>query len=97
MTVVAQLAIEAGQSEFDQVLAELPDEELIAIAETDSSATGQRIVEVQLSNGELLSRLHKGCVERDILCDVQRISHEPTGTTDRQRPSSSDERGGVEG
>jgi hypothetical protein len=85
MTVVAQLAIEAEQSEFDRVLAELPEDGLVAAQKTESSSAGQRIVELRVDDGETLMRLHEACANKGLLFDVQRIAQEPTETADRQR------------
>jgi hypothetical protein len=97
MTVVAQLAIEAEQSEFDRVLAELPEDGLVAVQKTESSSTDQRIVELRVDDGETLVRLHEVCANQGLLFDVQRIAQEPTETADRQRLVSDDGRGGAKG
>lgn len=95
MTVVAQLAIEAEQSEFDRVLAELPEDGPVAVQKTESSSTDQRIVELRVDDGETLVRLYEVCTNQGLLFDVQRIAQEPTETADRQRLVSDDGRGGA--
>ena len=97
MTVVARLAIEAEQSEFDRVLAELPEDGPVAVQKTESSSTDQRIVELRVDDGETLVRLYEVCTNQGLLFDVQRIAQEPTETADRQRLVSDDGRGGAKG
>lgn len=82
MTTVAHFAVEADQSEFDQVLAEFVGDDFVVVHESDPSATRRLMCELRLSERSVLSRFYRTCTEHGIVLDVQRIYRAPGGASD---------------
>lgn len=73
MTTVAHLTIDGAQSEFDQVLAEFHEDDLVINETTESPTLDEQLFEVRTSEREILSQFYETCLEHQVMPTLIRI------------------------
>jgi hypothetical protein len=76
MTVIAQLTIDGEQADFDPVLADFHEDDLVLRGTTDRSIPDRQMFEVQATEGEMLSQFHETCIEQQVTPTIHGIHHE---------------------
>jgi hypothetical protein len=73
MATVAHFTIDGAQSEFDQVLTEFHEDDLVIDDTPESPTLDGQLFEVQTTEREILSQFYETCLEHQVMPTLIRI------------------------